>query len=107
MAAATLLILLATPACISGVTIPYMQETNEEHLIGTTTAILNFSSFITVAIFGKLTGWLLGRFPADANGVFPPRTYLTLCAILLGLEVVSIVVTSLIAETYGRHTEVR
>ena len=105
--AGALMIALATPSCISGVTIPYMQETNDERLIGTTTALLNFCSFMMVAVFGRLTGWLLQRFPAGADGVYGSRTYLALFVILGALSLVPLAVTCTLVETHGKHIEVR
>lgn len=90
--------LLALPTCISGVTIPYIQETNSPELIGTATSMGNFSAYLAVAIFGNMTGLILKSFPANSNGVYGEKTYIILFAVLFALLIPAAICTHLMIE---------
>ena len=66
---ALLFLLLSATASLSTIVIPLLHETNPEHLTGRAVCMLNFSFYLSVAVFGNLAGGLLKMFqPQFRNG---------------------------------------
>jgi len=78
--------LLATTSTLSSIVLPYLKEKNPPELSGTAASVCNCFFYISVAFFGNLTGWVMGRSSAirDAAGnlVYSRGTYIAVFGIL-------------------------
>ena len=77
--------LLASTGSISSITIPLLHETNPRHLAGSAVCFLNFSFYLTVGVFGNLSGWLLNCSPPEMVNqtlVYSRNSYLAVFAVL-------------------------
>ena len=84
-AIALLLCLFSLTASMSSITIPLLRETNSEDNTGAAVCFMNFSFYLSVAVFGNLAGFLINLFPPHRNGnvlVYGRESYLALFAVL-------------------------
>lgn len=84
-AIALLLCLFSLTASMSSITIPLLRETNPENDTGAAVCFMNFSFYLSVAVFGNLAGFLINLFPPHRNGgilIYGRESYLVLFAVL-------------------------
>ena len=84
-AIAFLLCLFSLTASMSSITIPLLRETNSEDNTGAAVCFMNFSFYLSVAVFGNLAGFLINLFPPHRTGnvlVYGRESYLMLFAVL-------------------------
>ena len=84
-AVAVLLCLFSLTASMSSITIPLLRETNPENDAGASISFMNFSFYLSVAVFGNLAGFLMDLFPAqriDGILVYGRNSYLALFGVL-------------------------
>ena len=81
------------------------KELNPPESTGLAVAVLNFSAFVFIALFGNLSGLVLSFWKEEAqrNGMFPGEAYAWLFAVLAAGALISLVTGILIPET-GRKT---
>ena len=81
------------------------KELNPPESTGLAVAVLNFSAFVFIALFGNLSGLVLSFWKAEAqrDGMFPGEAYAWLFAVLAAGALISLVTGFLIPET-GRKT---
>lgn len=83
---AALFCLLAATATMSALTIPLLKDINKGSDFGLAAGMMNFGNYMTVAIFGDLTGFLIGLYPArlaDGIKVYGNASYITLFSVLM------------------------
>lgn len=100
------LYLLATTASMSTITIPLLKETNETRLTGTAIAFMNFSFYVSVAVFGNIVGLLLNVFPPEKRGeilIYPRESYLLVFGALSLFALIAAYHSMRISETFGRR----
>lgn len=68
---AVLLCMFSLTASMSSITIPLLRETNPETDTGASICFMNFSFYLSVAVFGNLAGFLINLFPPHkVDGIF-------------------------------------
>ena len=80
-ALALLFCLFSLTASMSSITIPLLRETNSEDNTGAAVCFMNFSFYLSVAVFGNLAGFLINLFPPHRNGsilVYGRESYLAM-----------------------------
>lgn len=105
-AVAVLFCLLALTASLSAILIPLLRETNPEEASGSAIALMNFSFYLAVAVFGNLVGWLMNLFPpavCDGIRLYGRGSYLTVFGVLSVFAVVSAVLSWRLRETRGER----
>ena len=90
---------------MSSITIPLLRETNPEDDTGAAICFMNFSFYLSVAIFGNLAGILINLFPPIQNGtvlVYGKNSYLALFAVLTLFALAVLYGSFRMRETMGR-----
>ena len=83
---AALFCLLASTATMSALTIPLLKNNNPGSDFGLAAGMMNFGNYMAVALFGDLTGLIIGLFPAGmVNGtkVYGNASYAALFTVLM------------------------
>ncbi|NMA46251.1 MAG: MFS transporter [Lentisphaerae bacterium] len=103
--------LLALTASTASITVPLMHETNDPDKAGSAISIMNFVSFIFVAILGNVVGYLMNLHAPlrDASGVlvYSRGSYLAVFLVLLTLSFFSANSAWRLQETMGKRRKVR
>jgi hypothetical protein len=97
-------LLLAFPAGFFSFFSIMAKELNPPEVTGLAVAVLNFAAFVFIALFGNVSGVILG-FWKDAvgpDGVFPGTAYTALFAFLAFSALLSLIVGLFIPETRPR-----
>lgn len=100
------LCLLAFTASTSSITIPLLRETNDPESVGAAVSFMNFSFYISVALFGNVVGFLMNLFrPEPRNGllIYSAHSYLAVFAFLLILSGLVVFHAWRLRETMGEH----
>ena len=83
------------------------KELNPPESTGLAVAVLNFSAFVFIALFGNISGFILGFWKSAAkNGTFPGIAYAVLFAFLSIGALISLTTGSLVPETKPRKNQV-
>lgn len=104
-AIAGLLCVLSLTASLSSITIPLLRETNAESDVGAAVSFMNFSFYLSVAVFGNLTGFLMDLFPPerlDGILVYGRNSYLALFGTLTLFSIPVFRGAMRMRETYGK-----
>lgn len=104
-AIAFLFCLFSLTASMSSITIPLLSETNPEDDTGAAICFMNFSFYLSVAIFGNLAGILINLFPPIQNGtvlVYGKNSYLALFAVMTLFALAVLYGSFRMRETMGR-----
>lgn len=102
--------LLSTTASMSTITIPLLRETNSPPQANAAICFMNFSFYLSVAVFGNLTGCLMNLFPPELrNGilVYGRNSYLTVFAVLTFFSILVFRYSSRMKETMGKYSNLR
>ena len=93
-------LLLAFPAGFFSFYSIIAKELNPPEDTGLAVAVLNFSAFIFIALFGNISGVILGFWKAAAvNGIFPGEAYSALFVFLSVSALLSVILGLLVPET--------
>ena len=99
--------LLALTASTAAITVPLMHETNDPDKAGSAVSIMNFATFISVAILGNAVGYLMNLYAPlrDASGVlvYSRASYLAVFIVLLALSFFSAYSSWRLQETMGKR----
>lgn len=103
--------LLALTASTASLTVPLMHETNDPDKAGSAISVMNFVSFIFVAILGNAVGYLMNLYAPlrDASGVlvYSRNSYLAVFLVLLLLSFFSANSSLRLRETMGKRLKVQ
>ncbi|MBO4631304.1 MAG: MFS transporter [Lentisphaeria bacterium] len=79
------------------------KELNPPEVTGLAVAVLNFSAFAFIALFGNISGFLLGCWKyAAKDGVFPGEAYFALFLFLTVSALLSVVIGAFVPETFRK-----
>ena len=79
------------------------KELNPPEVTGLAVAVLNFSAFACIALFGNISGFLLGFWKSVAkDGIFPREAYVALFVFLTAAALISAILGFFIPETGGK-----
>ncbi len=100
----TAFFLLALPAGFFSFYSIMAKELNPPGVTGLAVAVLNFSEFVFIALFGNISGLVLNRWVhAAKDGIFPGEAYAALFAFLIVSAVLSAAIGFLIPETREKN----
>ena len=96
--------LLAFPAGFFSFYSVIAKELNPPEVTGLAVAVLNFSAFVFIALFGNISGIILGfwKNAVGPDGVFPGTAYTALFAFLAFAALLSVLIGLFVPETRRR-----